>query len=104
MAVYYIRSEGNILSCCWAVCRETRRRRSWVLMFACEWFEGTPTFGEKRDSEWNGPIFEFLGLRVDCIDKHEPNGEELRAVMNLAPAAVARSISIAMGRMRKNIL
>ncbi len=27
----------------------------------------------KRDSEWNGPIFEFLGLRVDCIDKHQPN-------------------------------
>src|SRR3954463_14018930 len=24
----------------------------------------------KRDSEWNGPIFEFLGLTVDCIDKH----------------------------------
>jgi preprotein translocase subunit SecA len=27
----------------------------------------------KRDSEWNGPIFEWLGLTVDCIDKHEPN-------------------------------
>jgi preprotein translocase subunit SecA len=32
----------------------------------------------KRDSEWNGPIFEFLGLTVDCIDKHEPNSEERR--------------------------
>ena len=32
----------------------------------------------KRDSEWNGPIFEFLGLTVDCIDKHQPNGEERR--------------------------
>jgi len=30
----------------------------------------------KRDSEWNGPIFEFHGLTVDCIDKHEPNSEE----------------------------
>ncbi len=29
----------------------------------------------KRDSEWNGPIFEFLGLSVDCIDKHDPNSE-----------------------------
>ncbi len=29
----------------------------------------------KRDSEWNGPIFEFLGLTVDCIDKHDPNSE-----------------------------
>ncbi len=29
----------------------------------------------KRDSEWNGPIFEFLGMTVDCIDKHEPNSE-----------------------------
>jgi preprotein translocase subunit SecA len=33
----------------------------------------------KRDSEWNGPIFEWLGLTVDCIDKHEPNGEARRA-------------------------
>jgi len=32
----------------------------------------------KRDSEWNGPLFEFLGLTVDCIDKHEPNSEERR--------------------------
>ena len=32
----------------------------------------------KRDSEWNGPIFEFLGLTVDCIDKHEPNSEKRR--------------------------
>jgi preprotein translocase subunit SecA len=32
----------------------------------------------KRDSEWNGPLFEFHGLRVDCIDKHEPNSEERR--------------------------
>jgi preprotein translocase subunit SecA len=26
-----------------------------------------------RDSDWMGPIFEFHGIRVDCIDKHEPN-------------------------------
>lgn len=32
----------------------------------------------KRDSEWNGPIFEWLGLTVDCIDKHEPNTEDRR--------------------------
>src|SRR5215203_4665460 len=32
----------------------------------------------RRDSEWNGPIFEWLGLRVDCIDKHQPNTEERR--------------------------
>ncbi|MDD2191646.1 MAG: preprotein translocase subunit SecA [Bacteroidales bacterium] len=32
----------------------------------------------KRDSEWMGMIFEFHGLRVDCIDKHEPNSEERR--------------------------
>lgn len=32
----------------------------------------------KRDSEWMGPIFEFHGLTVDCIDKHEPNSEERR--------------------------
>ncbi|WP_448520073.1 preprotein translocase subunit SecA [Rhodoflexus sp.] len=27
----------------------------------------------RRDSEWMGPLFEFHGLRVDCIDKHQPN-------------------------------
>ena len=32
----------------------------------------------KRDSEWNGPLFEFLGLTVDCIDKHQPNSERRR--------------------------
>ncbi len=32
----------------------------------------------KRDSEWNGPLFEFHGLTVDCIDKHEPNSKERR--------------------------
>ena len=32
----------------------------------------------KRDAEWNGPLFEFLGLTVDCIDKHEPNSPARR--------------------------
>jgi preprotein translocase subunit SecA len=32
----------------------------------------------RRDSEWNGTIFEWLGLKVDCIDKHQPNTEERR--------------------------
>jgi preprotein translocase subunit SecA len=32
----------------------------------------------RRDSEWNGPIFEWLGVTVDCIDKHEPNSEARR--------------------------
>ncbi len=32
----------------------------------------------RRDQEWNGPLFEWLGLRVDCIDKHQPNSEERR--------------------------
>lgn len=32
----------------------------------------------KRDSEWMGPIFEFHGLTVDCIDKHQPNSEARR--------------------------
>src|SRR5690606_18875467 len=27
---------------------------------------------------WNGPIFEFHGLKVDCIDKHQPNSEARR--------------------------
>ncbi|MBM3936932.1 MAG: preprotein translocase subunit SecA, partial [Sphingomonadales bacterium] len=32
----------------------------------------------RRDSEWNGPLFQFHGLRVDCIDKHRPNTEARR--------------------------
>jgi len=32
----------------------------------------------KRDSEWMGVLFEFHGLTVDCIDKHEPNSENRR--------------------------
>jgi len=36
----------------------------------------------KRDSEWNGPIFEWLGLRVDCIDKHQPNSDARRNAYN----------------------
>ena len=27
----------------------------------------------KRDSEWMGPLYQFHGLSVDCIDKHQPN-------------------------------
>jgi preprotein translocase subunit SecA len=36
----------------------------------------------RRDSEWNGPIFEWLGLKVDCIDKHEPNSDARRNAYN----------------------
>ncbi len=36
----------------------------------------------KRDSEWMGPIFEFHGLSVDCIDKHRPNSDSRRKAYN----------------------
>lgn len=32
----------------------------------------------KRDAEWNAPLFEFHGLRIDCIDNHQPNSTERR--------------------------
>ena len=32
----------------------------------------------KRDSEWMGPLFQFHGLTIDCIDRHEPNSQERR--------------------------
>jgi preprotein translocase subunit SecA len=32
----------------------------------------------KRDAEWMGPLYEFHGLRVDCIDKHQPNSDNRR--------------------------
>ena len=36
----------------------------------------------KRDSAWMAPIFEFHGMSVDCIDKHQPNSEGRRAAYN----------------------
>ncbi len=33
----------------------------------------------QRDAEWMGPIYEFLGLTVDCIDKYQPHSPERRA-------------------------
>ncbi len=32
----------------------------------------------RRDAEWNGPLFEFHGLRIDCIDLHQPNTQARR--------------------------
>mgnify|MGYP006108209795 CR=1 FL=1 len=32
----------------------------------------------KRDSEWMGPLFQFHGLSIECIDNHQPNSEERR--------------------------
>jgi len=36
----------------------------------------------RRDSEWMGPIYQFHGLSVDCIDKHQPNSEDRRQAYN----------------------
>lgn len=36
----------------------------------------------KRDSEWMGPIYQFHGLTVDCIDKTRPNSPERRKAYN----------------------
>ena len=36
----------------------------------------------KRDSEWMGPLYEFHGLSVDCIDKHQPNSDARRNAYN----------------------
>ena len=35
-----------------------------------------------RDCEWNGPVYEFLGLTVDCIDKYKSHTPERRAAYN----------------------
>jgi preprotein translocase subunit SecA len=32
----------------------------------------------RRDSEWMAPLFQFHGITIDCIDKHEPNSEARR--------------------------
>ena len=36
----------------------------------------------KRDAAWMGPIFEFHGLSVDCIDHHQPNSDARRKAYN----------------------
>ncbi len=36
----------------------------------------------KRDAEWMGPMYEFHGLSIDCIDKHQPNSESRRKAYN----------------------
>jgi preprotein translocase subunit SecA len=30
----------------------------------------------RRDCQWNGPLFQFHGLTVDCIDNYEPHSPE----------------------------
>ncbi|MGB0167003.1 MAG: preprotein translocase subunit SecA, partial [Luteibaculum sp.] len=32
----------------------------------------------KRDSQWMGPLFEFHGLSIACIDNYQPNSEDRR--------------------------
>jgi preprotein translocase subunit SecA len=36
----------------------------------------------RRDCEWIGPIFEFLFLTIDCIDKYKPHSEGRVAAYN----------------------
>jgi len=33
----------------------------------------------RRDAEWNAPIFQFHGLKVDCLDYYRPHSEERKA-------------------------
>jgi preprotein translocase subunit SecA len=40
------------------------------------------TYLAKRDSEWMAPIFQFHGISIDCVDKHEPNSDERRDAYN----------------------
>ena len=32
----------------------------------------------KRDAQWMGPLFQFHGMSIDCIDNHQPNSEARR--------------------------
>ena len=32
----------------------------------------------RRDSAWMGPIYEFHGMSIDCIDNHQPNSDSRR--------------------------
>lgn len=33
----------------------------------------------RRDAEWNAPIFQFHGLKVDCLDYYKPHSPERKA-------------------------
>ena len=48
----------------------------------------------KRDSEWMGPIYEFNGLSVDCIDKHRPNSPERRKLISLLERIMSSALTI----------
>ncbi|MBD8017428.1 MULTISPECIES: preprotein translocase subunit SecA [Kaistella] len=32
----------------------------------------------KRDSAWMGPLYQFHGMTIDCIDRHQPNSDARR--------------------------
>ena len=36
----------------------------------------------KRDSAWMGPLYQFHGLSIDCIDLHQPNSDGRRKAYN----------------------
>jgi len=36
----------------------------------------------KRDCEWMGPLYQFHGLTVDCIDRYQPNSDDRRQAYN----------------------
>ena len=56
----------------------------------------------KRDSEWNGPLYNFLGLTVDCIDKHESHSEG-RKNAYLADITYGTNNEYALDYLRDNI-
>ncbi|MDH6212505.1 preprotein translocase subunit SecA [Chryseobacterium sp. BIGb0186] len=36
----------------------------------------------KRDSAWMGPLYQFHGMAIDCIDNHQPNSDGRRKAYN----------------------
>lgn len=36
----------------------------------------------KRDSAWMGPLYQFHGLSIDCIDNHQPNSDGRKKAYN----------------------
>lgn len=36
----------------------------------------------KRDSAWMGPLYQFHGMSIDCIDLHQPNSDARRKAYN----------------------
>ena len=56
----------------------------------------------RRDAEWNAPIFQFHGLKVDCLDYYRPHSEE-RKIAYLADITYGTNNEFGFDYLRDNM-